>query len=225
MEAFTRWQSRGMFVPREFNSAFAPSFGGRGGPERLQCIEAGWVGLRSSLVRTFVIPQLDVGKLVGAASAPAALIIATSIGLGNLRAKYGMLAGIFRETTREYRSLEEGNSIRRHSLQCQMELYSSRLRLLMRGTLWLTLALHSFILTVVCTGIGVIFPKAPVWAWITAFFSFAGLFLLAGYLVIEMMENHRAKDALMLETAEFPSVHKRKNSEDNKASFVDKARS
>jgi hypothetical protein len=168
-----------------------------------------------------MVPQLDVGKLVGAASAPVALIIATSICLGNLGAKYGMLAGIFRESTREYRTIEDREGIRARSLEYQIEHYSSRLRLLMRGTLWLTLALHSFILTVVCTGIGVIFPKAPIWAWITGFFSFAGLFLLAGFLIIEMVENHRAKHALMLETAEFPNVLASRESEEDKASFTE----
>ena len=171
-----------------------------------------------------MIPQLDVGKLVGAASAPVALIIATSICLGNLGAKYGMLAGIFRDCTREYRALEDREGLRCRSLEHQMEHYSSRLRLLMRGTLWLTLAIHAFILTVVCTSIGVIFPKAPIWAWITGFFSFAGLFLLAGFVVIEMMENHRAKQALMLETAEFPDVLASRNSEDSKAAFAEESK-
>src|ERR1700712_4125644 len=74
-----------------------------------------------------MIPQLDVGKLVGAASAPVALIIATSICLGNLGAKYGMLAGIFRDCTREYRALEDREGLRCRSLEHQMEHYSSRL--------------------------------------------------------------------------------------------------
>ena len=164
--------------------------------------------------------QLDVGKLVGAASAPVALIISASICLGTLGAKYSMLVGIFRECTSEYRKIEDPEDIRGRSLQSQIEHYSSRLRLLMRGTLYLSLAIHSFILTVLCTSMGVLFPKAPAWTWITGFFSFTGLFLLAGFVVIEMIENHRAKSALILETAEFPNVLASDHAEQSKASFA-----
>jgi hypothetical protein len=173
-----------------------------------------------TLQRTPTTPQLDVGKLVGAASAPVALIIAASICLGNLGAKYTMITGIFRECARECRSIADRDSIRCRSLERQIEHYSSRLRLLMRGTPMLMLAIHSFILTVVCTSIGVIFSKASIWTAITGFFSFAGLILLAGFGVIERLENHRAKHALMLETAEFPHVLASRHSEESKASFV-----
>ncbi len=170
------------------------------------------------------MPQLDVGKLVGAASAPVALIISASICLGNLGAKYGMLAGIFRQCTQEYRTLEDREGIRARSLEHQIEHYSSRLRLLMRGSLWLTLAIHSFIVTVVCTSLGVLFSNTPTWTWITTFFSFAGLMLLAGFGVIQMVENSRSKHALMLETAEFPDVLASKHAEQSKASFVRQAK-
>jgi hypothetical protein len=43
-------------------------------------------------------------------------------------------------------------------------------------------------------------------AWVTLLFSFAGLILLSSSVVLESIENHRAKKALMLETAEMPGV-------------------
>jgi pheromone shutdown protein TraB len=132
-----------------------------------------------------------------------------------------MLVGIFRECTQEYRETKDIESIRRHSLEHQMKHYSGRLRLLMRGTLWLTFSLLSFILTVIATGIGVIFANASIWAWITGLFSFMGLFLLAGFVVMEIMENHRAKHVLMLETAEFPNVLASRQSEESKTRFAE----
>lgn len=138
-------------------------------------------------------PQLDVGKLVGAASAPVALIIAASIFLSNLGAKYVLLAGLFREASKEYRELEEGADVRREGLERQLALYAQRLRHLMRATSALGVSIQCFILTVLFTSVGVLFPTAKIWLWITGFFSFAGMLILAGSVVIEMIENHSAK--------------------------------
>ena len=49
-------------------------------------------------------------------------------------------------------------------------------------------------------------PKLIIWAWVTVSFSFAGMLTLGGSVVIEMLENHCAKEDLVLETAEFPDV-------------------
>lgn len=165
-------------------------------------------------------PQLDIGKLVGAASAPVALIIATSIFLGNLGGKYAMLGGIFRGLSSEYRDSKDRESLRSRSLEDQMRLYSGRLRTLMRATLILTLSIESFILTVVFTCIGVVFPGPHIWFWATAFFSFAGLLLLAIAVAMELVENHQARHALMLETAEFDGVLSDPDQEDDKREFT-----
>lgn len=164
--------------------------------------------------------QLDIGKLVGAASAPVALIIATSIFLGNLGGKYAMLNSIFRTLTGEYRGLEDRSSLRSRSLEDQMKLYSWRLRTLMRATLVLTLSIEAFILTVVFTSIGIIFPGRPAWFWATALFSFAGLLLLAVAVVMELVENHQARHGLMLETAEFDGVLSDPEQEQDKREFA-----
>ena len=165
-------------------------------------------------------PQLDVGKLVGAASAPVALIIATSIFLGNLGGKYAMLTGAFGQIAGEYRQAKERDSLRCRSLERQLTHYSQRLRSLIRATFWLTVAIQLFILTVVFTSIGVIFPQIHALTWITGGLSFAGLLALGGSVVIEMVENHQAKEVLMLETAEFPNVLSSHTQEQDKKEFA-----
>lgn len=151
-------------------------------------------------------PQIDLGKLVGAASAPVALIIATSIFLGNLGAKYTMLVSNFREMAREYREIEDRNCDRGRSLKEQMTHYSSRLQRLMRATFWLNVAILLFILTVVFTSVGVVFPHQPAWTWITGACSMLGSLVLGYSVVMEMMENHRAKEVLRLETTDLAEV-------------------
>jgi hypothetical protein len=49
-------------------------------------------------------------------------------------------------------------------------------------------------------------PNRTSWAVLTVSFSFAGMLLLAASVVIEIIENNRAKKLLMLETAEIPDV-------------------
>jgi uncharacterized protein DUF2721 len=150
--------------------------------------------------------QIDVAKLVGAASAPVALIIATSIFLSNLGAKYAMMVGSFREISNEFRKIEDRDGLRARSLHKQLGLFSHRLRLLMKATFWLTVSIVCFVATVVFTSVSVLMPKTMVWPWITVAFSFAGMLLLGYSVFIEMDENRRAKEALVLETAEFPDV-------------------
>lgn len=165
-------------------------------------------------------PQLDVGKLVGAASAPVALIIASCIFLGNLGGKYAMMLGTFRALSGEYRDTKERDSIRCRSLAKQLTLQSSRLRSMIRATLWLTISIELFILTVVFTSIGVIFPNVHTFTWITGSLSFAGLLMLSGAVVMEMIENHQSKQELVLETAEFPGVLSDDEQEEDKRGFV-----
>lgn len=151
---------------------------------------------------------LDVAKLVGAASAPVALIIATSIFLSNLGAKYALLAGTFRELSNEFRQTEakDRGSMRDKSVHEALRMYARRLRVLIRATFWLTVSIICFIATVVFTGVGVIFQQQVIWQIITALFSFAGLLILAASVGFEIWENHQAKLALILETSEFPDI-------------------
>ena len=154
------------------------------------------------------MPPLDVAKFVGAASAPVALIIATSIFLSNLGAKYALLSGTFRELSNEFRKTEgkDKGSTRDKSVHEALRMYSRRLRALIRATFWLTVSIICFILTVVFTGVGVIFQQQKIWQIITALFSFAGLLILGASVGFEIWENHQAKRALILETSEFPDI-------------------
>src|SRR4051812_34370999 len=154
------------------------------------------------------MPPLDIAKLVGAASAPVALIIATSIFLSNLGAKYALLSGTFRELSNEFRVMkdEDRGSLRAKSVHQSLKMYSHRLLVLMRATFWLTVSILCFIMTVVFTGIGVIFPNNVPFQIVTAVFSFAGLLILGTSVGLEIWENHHAKRGLILETSEFPDI-------------------
>jgi polyferredoxin len=142
--------------------------------------------------------HLDVAKFVGAASAPVALIIATSIFLSNLTTKWWSMTGAFRSLTGEYRGAEiDGH--RKDSVKRQLKLYDRRLRLLMRATLLLTLAIISFIFTVLFTGITTLFPNSAVLQVLTVGLSFAGLAFLASSVLAELIENSLGKQVLELE--------------------------
>jgi hypothetical protein len=150
--------------------------------------------------------QIDLSKLVGAASAPVALIIATSIFLSNLSAKYGMLGESFRRAADQLRNFDDEPSLWSRSLTKQISLYSRRLQILIRATFWLAVSIICFVATVLFTSLGVLFPKSPIPTIITMVCCFAGLVILGICVALEMLENHCAKEALVLETAEFPDV-------------------
>lgn len=151
-------------------------------------------------------PKFDVAEFVGAASAPVALIIATSIFLSNLGTKYGMLGTVFRQISTEFREHDEPESLRNRTLHEQLSLHAKRLRLLMRASFWLGIAIICFIATVVFTGVSMVFPEVMAFVILTTVFSFAGAGILATTVVMELVENHCAQKALILETAEFPGV-------------------
>lgn len=151
------------------------------------------------------MPNIDVGKLVGAASAPVALIIATSIFLSNLGAKYGVLCSTFRSVAEQFRK-DGKDTDRTKGLTQQLRLYSRRLDILIRATFWLGLSILCFILTVFFTGVSVILPKSPVWPIITAVMSFSGMLILGASVLMELHENHLAKQTALWEVSEYPKV-------------------
>jgi Na+/melibiose symporter-like transporter len=146
-------------------------------------------------------PKIDLAKLVGAASAPVALIISTSIFLSNLTTKHLAMCTTIRELLKEIREKPDDEN-REHSLQGQSELYRRRLRWLMRATFWLTVSIICFIVTVLLTAAGVVFPDTTWLTITTAFAMFGGLALLAAAVVMEAWENHMGKKTLELETNE-----------------------
>src|SRR5436305_1808860 len=98
---------------------------------------------------------VDLAKLVGAASAPVALIIATSIFLSNLTARYTAMFTAARQLSSEFRE-KEGHDVRAESLRVQLGLYRRRLRLIMSATFWLAATIWCFIGTVLFTSVSVI---------------------------------------------------------------------
>jgi len=141
---------------------------------------------------------IDLAKFVGAASAPVALIISTSIFLSNLTAKYVPMVTQLRSLTEEKRSDPEHQD-RVESLQEQIDIYAVRIRWILRAVLSLTLSILTFISTVAFTSISMFFPDQPIYVGVTAVCMFAGLILLATAVIIEMWENHLARAMLVSE--------------------------
>jgi hypothetical protein len=139
--------------------------------------------------------KLDLAKFVGAASAPVALIISTSIFLSNLTAKYIPAFSRLRSMTEEMRNDPE-HPDRVESLHEQIELYRLRIKWLLRAVFYLTLAIVCFINTVAFTSISMFFPGQAIYMIITIASMFGGLALLAVAVGIEMWENHLAGGAM-----------------------------
>lgn len=138
---------------------------------------------------------MDLAKLVGAASAPVALIISTSIFLSNLTAKYVPMAARLRSLTEEFRNDPE-HPDRAASVDEQIGIYEVRIRWILRAVQSLTLSILSFITTVAFTSISMFFPDQPLFVGVTVASMFAGLALLAVAVIMEMWENHLAKGML-----------------------------
>ncbi len=150
---------------------------------------------------------VDIAKLVGAASAPVALIIASSIFLSNLTAKYTAMFTTARQLTSEFREKEEHDT-RAESLRVQLGLYHRRLRLIMRATFWLTATIYAFIGTVLFTSVSMALPGRMEWPLVTGIMMLVGLLLLTYSVGLEAWENHLGKGALDTEMSEFPDVHR-----------------
>jgi hypothetical protein len=144
---------------------------------------------------------MDLAKYVGAASAPVALIISTSIFLSNLTAKYIPIFSQLRSLTEEIRGNPEMEE-RVRSLHEQIGLYKTRLRWLMRAVFYLTLSILCFINTVAFTGISMFFPDQNIFPTITIASMFIGLALLALAVILEAWENHLGKYTLGSEMGE-----------------------
>jgi hypothetical protein len=144
------------------------------------------------------LAKLDLAKFVGAASAPVALIISTSIFLSNLTAKYGPAFDRIRTMTEELRN-DPDHPDRVHSLNEQIGVYTIRVRWLMRASFYLMVGIVCFINTVVFTSISMFFPEQTIYIVITIGSMFAGLAFLALAVVAEMWENHLVKGALTSE--------------------------
>jgi hypothetical protein len=144
-------------------------------------------------------PHFDLAKFVGAASAPVALIIATSIIVSNLGGRYAVLAGFFRGATAELRDAGGRNSPRAPEIVKELSLLKRRLRLLILATTWLLSSIVMFTATVIFTGVAMLLPKAGVFTALVVFFSFAGATMLVVAVVISIMENIDSGRATKLE--------------------------
>ena len=119
------------------------------------------------------VRDMDLGKLVGAATAPVNLIIAATIAISFLIAKQGALFAKFLLILEQYKKQPE-DRVRSDKLYHQLGVYAMRLRLINWAGRALAITIVIFIVTVTLTSFGVIFPDVP-WVKIGT-----GLTLLAG---------------------------------------------
>ena len=134
-------------------------------------------------------PHFDLAKFVGAASAPVALIIATSIIVSNLGGRYAALAGFFRGATAELRDAGGRESPRAPEIVKELAILKRRLRLLILATNWLLCSIIMFTATVMFTGVAMLLPKIGLFTVMVVVFSFAGAAMLVVAVVIGIMEN------------------------------------
>ena len=134
-------------------------------------------------------PKFDLAKLVGAASAPVALVIATCIYLGNLTTIYNTVFQKIRDLAQELRQHPDSQD-RCDSIKEQLKLYEQRICNCMRASFLLNLAIVFFIGTVLFTGVSMLMPGNVPIMMFTAGLMFVGL-LLVGYAVITEMRADR----------------------------------
>jgi hypothetical protein len=134
-------------------------------------------------------PHFDLAKFVGAASAPVALIIATSIIVSNLGGRYAVLAGFFRGATAELRDAGGREAPRAPEIVKELSLLKRRLRLLILATTWLLSSIVMFTATVIFTGVAMLLPKIGIFTVMVVVFSFAGATMLVVAVIIGIMEN------------------------------------
>lgn len=140
-------------------------------------------------------PKFDLAKLVGAASAPVALIIATCIYLGNLLNQYNTYFTQIKTLAQELRENPDQKE-RADSLREQLKLYEQRICGSMRAGFWLNIAILCFIGTVLFTGVAMLFPgNIPIMLFTTGL-MFVGLVIVAYAIGIEVWSNRVAKPAI-----------------------------
>ncbi len=139
-------------------------------------------------------PKMDLAKLVGAASAPVALIISACIYLGNLTQKYQSLFEKIRELSSEARQNPEGK--RHDSVHEQLHMYEQRIVGAMRCTFLMNLAIILFVLTVLFTGVSMLMPGNVPMMITTAGVMALGLCLMVLAIVIELYSNRLARPTL-----------------------------
>lgn len=143
-------------------------------------------------------PKLDLAKVVGAASAPVALIIASCIYLGNMTQKYNTLFQKIRDLSEELRKKPDDEE-RVKSIHEQLHLYERRIDGTMSCTFWLNMAIICFVLTVLFTGLAALLPGNGVVMVTTMLVMVAGILIFTSAVVVEVWSNRLAKPTLKTE--------------------------
>lgn len=147
------------------------------------------------------IRNLDLGKLVGAATAPVNLIIAATIAISFLIAKQGALFAKFLLILEQYKKQPE-DRVTSDKLYHQLGIYAKRLRLINWACRALGITIVVFIGTVILTSLGVTFPDL---AWVkigTGITLFGGLLSMFIGFVLELADGGMEGRSIDLEMKE-----------------------
>jgi hypothetical protein len=149
--------------------------------------------------------NIDLGKVVGTATATVALIIASSIFLQNLSTKYLALMGRLGQLTEEVRKSRPGG-VRGASLRELIGTTEQQCQLVRVGSMYLEWAVLTFVITVVSASLSTAFPAVGAAKLIGGCSLVVGLVLLSISVVYEMRENWLSKALFRSEIADLDTT-------------------
>lgn len=133
-------------------------------------------------------PTYKLTELLGAAGATSGVIIAGTIFLQFLSARYADLAGRYRALTGELRNGVSSDNARHDPLQVQIKIYRHRLQLITWASALSAIALLCFLLSVVLGGLSVIRPEFQLITTLGSIGLGIGLALIIFSVVLELIE-------------------------------------
>ncbi len=139
--------------------------------------------------------------LLSAAGATIGVIIAGTIFLQFLSAKYMELGGRYRELASEYRGKREDEA-RHGPLQAEIRLYRRRLRLMHRASVLAAVAELCFLLAVLSGGLSMLYPPQRIFKFTGTVGLFLGLGVMGGAVALEIIEIVLARDEVGHESAD-----------------------
>jgi amino acid transporter len=154
------------------------------------------------------IADFKLTDLLSSAGSTIGIIIASTLFLQFLSAKYGEVGGRYRALTSEYRGRQPVES--RHGLlQPQIRTHRRRLRLIIWASWLAAVALLCFILSILAGGFSMAFPDTRAFLWSGTTTLLLGLVLIAIAVFLELVESVQAPQELAEEAGDLDDDVKR----------------
>jgi hypothetical protein len=147
------------------------------------------------------VSDYKLTDLLGSASATIGIIIAGTIFLQFMSAKFMELTNRYRTLTGEYRG--GGAAENRHGmLQAQIRNYRRRLWLINRASWLAGVALLCFLISVLVGGLSMVYPPVVTFKGVGTIALFIGLVLIGGAVILQFIESIRAAHEIDEETGD-----------------------